>query len=674
MGASPGNIEFDYEVNGSLPSVQSLNITPNDNTDYFGDGPWIDSKPYWLNVSKTSQGELPALAKYNVGLIESQVKNLGAETYDGQIVFLYKTLVGRLDRIYVSVTLEVTAEPPPPDPPESVGVEYSSSVGNECGEIDVTFTIGGGVPPYRLILNNQYQPGTFNSPHTISIARSGTPYQAIIEDSNSNRITITPNTSQTVTTLIGPRKVSSNDITINVRNYSVGSTANVTISYFNSKITPYEYSLNGNDWQTDSSFSNLSPATYTLYVRDSLGCVVTKSFIVDGSTELTETVFSISEINPIRFAEVNNYKPNYYNRLSFIENREIANAFIQKWISDDIIPTQFRTNAQYINVYAIDCQDNEYPIGISQKTENIGRIGYTSVTLFSSPTGKGTLYFGVVDVLDPDTNLVVDSIPYGQSLPNYIKVGQEVEVAGIGFSEVTQIYYSETFGAYVAELDFSYIGTASERTQKSIYNVQPYEIYEFNTVMSLLPNKFQLVIEAGTDDQNINFNFVSETQQLFNDQDNYLYIQYSDKINRGDMNYQTGIKPFIRLEGYPNYEGEQETSGYNGDQTYYKVNDEIYNTQTIRFPYEASAMAHKTRLIIAHDILLINNIECKLAESPEIDGEETVNDKQLIALFKITGNQFIPGGTQNIIDTENSLAGIEIHEDDGLLLWTRNAN
>ena len=674
MPASPTNLSFEYEVNGSLPSIQVVNVTPSDNNDYFGDGPWIDSKPYWLNVSKTSQTENPAVAKYNVGLIGSQVKNLGAGNHDGQIVFLMKRLSGRLNRAYVNVTLTVTAEPPPPEPPESVKFAYSADPSNRCGQIRVTFTIGGGVPPYRLILNNQYVPGTFTSPHTISIARSGSPNQAIIEDINGNKITINPNTSQTVSTLVGPRRILASDIKVNVRNYSVGSTANVTVSYFNTAITPYEYSIDNVNWQNESSFSNLEPGTYNIYVRDSLGCVISKQFIVDGVTVLTETVFSISEINPIQYAKVDDYKPNYYNTLSFMANRDVANAYYQKWLIDDIIPTQFRTNAQYINVYAITCDDNEISIGISKKTANIGRIGYTSVTLLASPLGKGTLYFGLVEVLDPDTNLVIDSIPYGSTLPPWITVGQEVEVAGSGFAQVTRIYFSESFAAYVAETDFSYTGTASERTAKARYNSQPYEIYEFNTVMAALPNKFQLVIEAGTSSDNIQFKFVSETQQLFNDRDNFVFLQYSDTVNRGTMNYQTGIKPFIRLEAYPNYEGEQETTGYNGDQQYYKINDEIYNTHNVRFPYLPSALAHKLRLIISHNILLINNVKLKLAESPEIEGEETTNLKEITALFKLTGNEFIPGAEQNLINTENGLAGIEIYKDLGLLIWTRNAD
>ena len=672
MPVSPSSISFDYEKGGSLPSTQNVNLTPNDNNDYFGDGPWVDGKPYWLSVVKYQETQRPAVARYRFGLINSQVRNLGVGLHTGQVVFLYKRLSGRLAREYVSIALEVTAPPPPPDPPEFVNVTYSAFAANTCNEISVRFEIGGGTPPYRLILNNQYQSGSFSSPHTIQIPRNGTPSQAVIIDSNNNRISVTPTTSQTATTLVGPRRLLSSDIDITVRNYSLGSTASVTVTYFNNQITPYEYSLDGNVWQSESSFSDLEPDTYTMYVRDALGCVTTKQFIVDGVTELTETVFSISEINPMRFAQEDSYKKNYYNTLSFMEAREIHNSYVQKWLNDDVVPTQFRTNAQYINVYAIDCNDNETPIFVQQRTQNIGRIGYSTVTLFSSPLGRGALYFGLVDLLNPDTDAVVETLDYLSILPSWITEGQEVEVAGVGYASVERIYFSETYKAYIAELDIAYGGSGSERTVKTVYNSQPYEIYEFETVITAMPDRFQIVIEAGVSNSQIDFRVISESQQKFTDEENYLYIQYSDPNNRGTMNYQTGIKPFIRLEAYPNYEGEQETSGYNGDQQYYKINDEIYNTHSIRFPYLSSAMAHKLRLVVSHNMLLINNVKCTLAESPEVEGEETTNYKQLTALFKLTGNEFIPGGSQNIIDTGNGLSGIEVYKDLGLLIWTKN--
>ncbi|MEL4307434.1 hypothetical protein [Joostella sp. CR20] len=674
MGASPTSLSFDYQKNGTTPTGKDLAITPTDNSDYFGDGPWIDSKPYWLTVSKTSQTEKPAVARYKVTPIKAQIDNLGAGTHDAQIVFSMKRLSGRLDRVYVSVTIEIEAAPPPPNP-EKVTFEYEPSSTDACGSINVRYTVEGGVEPYDLYKNGVIAYTGFTSPFVNAIPRNGQPIQIEIRDRNNNPISINGDLNPaTKFNVIGVRKLNANDVTVNVRNYEAGSTVNISITYLNSSVSPYEYSLNGTDWQDESTFSDLPPDNYTLYIRDALGCVYTETFIVDGVTTVTETIFDISEINAMRYAKVDNDKKNYYNTLSFMENREIHNLYSQKWIDTDVIPTQFRTNANYINIYAFDCQGNETPLIPTQKTENIGQIGYSTATLFRSPNNRGALYFGLVNILDPNTSAVVDTIDFQSQLPDWIKVGQEIEVSGSGYAEVINVYFSSTYEAYVAELDFGYTAGSSERQVKATYNLQPYEVYEFLADMAVLPSKYQIVIQAGTDENNIKFTYISEAQQRFIDSEKYVRIDYYDEENRGKMNYQTGIKHMIRLEAYNDYQGEQTTEGYNGDEQYYKTDDEVYNTDTVVFPFLSSAMAHKLRLILAHNDLFLNGVGYKLSETPEIEGTLTTNHKQLTATFKLSGNEFIPSENANLIDTEGGgLAGIEAYNDLGLLLWTKNA-
>lgn len=46
-------------------------------------------------------------------------------------------------------------------------------------------------------------------------------------------------------------------------------------------VPPYAYSLDGTNYQASGVFNNLSPAIYTLYLRDANGCVVTRQVILD---------------------------------------------------------------------------------------------------------------------------------------------------------------------------------------------------------------------------------------------------------------------------------------------------------------------------------------------------------------------------------------------------------
>jgi hypothetical protein len=51
---------------------------------------------------------------------------------------------------------------------------------------------------------------------------------------------------------------------------------------------PYEFSLNGNPYQTNSAFTELSAGTYLITVRDSNGCIFTDSVTIEELTGVFE--------------------------------------------------------------------------------------------------------------------------------------------------------------------------------------------------------------------------------------------------------------------------------------------------------------------------------------------------------------------------------------------------
>lgn len=46
-------------------------------------------------------------------------------------------------------------------------------------------------------------------------------------------------------------------------------------------VAPYQYSLNGVNYQTSGVFNNLSPGTYVLYLKDTNGCIITRTVVLD---------------------------------------------------------------------------------------------------------------------------------------------------------------------------------------------------------------------------------------------------------------------------------------------------------------------------------------------------------------------------------------------------------
>ena len=59
-----------------------------------------------------------------------------------------------------------------------------------------------------------------------------------------------------------------------IQPYSCVQTGTIRANNYGGGVSPYEFSLDGSNWQADDMFIGLSPGSYTILVRDALGCVV----------------------------------------------------------------------------------------------------------------------------------------------------------------------------------------------------------------------------------------------------------------------------------------------------------------------------------------------------------------------------------------------------------------
>lgn len=473
-----------------------------------------------------------------------------------------------------------------------------------------------------------------------------------------------------------PRKIISEDISLTVLNLVSGVTLTISVTHIHSDILPLTYSLDDVTYQSSNIYTGLAPGTYTVYVKDAWGCVSSSSAIVlDGVTTITETIIEVSEINALRFSLIDSEKKNHKNTLSCDELKSLTYPFYHKYIEADIIPTQFKTNAQYINIYAIDGIGGQTAISTLQKTDNIGQKAKSTSTYFDLESGRSGIYFGVVDLLDYDTEAIIEETNFGFTLPEWAsKKGDIVLIDGIGEVEIDSIGYSETYQSFILEFNISYVGDDTEKIISAIYNLQPYEVYEFDTFMNAMPELFNVVIEVGVDVNNIDFQYISEKVKRFEDTDKYFEIDYSDEENKGHMVYQTGITHKIRLEGIVDYLGEQETEGYNGDTNYFVTDNSVYDSQRFTFFRLSSEMVHKLRLVFPHSVLKINGLYYKISEAPEINTNINNNFKTFSITLKRGGDEFLTAEQEQITGTAegDSIAGaIEASKGKELVLHSK---
>lgn len=545
---------------------------------------------------------------------------------------------------------------------------YTANVSTPCVDINGIIDVTGGNNLYNVYVDNVLTLSNQTTPITVPLKRG---------QLNSLRVVDTAGATIGTITVTNPRKVISSDITTTISNLSSGSTLNISVKFISPFVSPYEYSLNGVDYQVSGTFTGLPPLTYTVYVKDNLGCVTTTSVVVDGVTTVTDTVFRISDINALRFAKYPSGKKNYKNTLSCNELRLIAYPYHQKFLETDVITTQFKTNAKYINIYTIDENDNTNTLSALKRTNNIGLSAKSTSTYFDLGDGRSGIYFGVVDLLDPITDAVIGNADYGFTLPVWANTeGNYVNIEGIGQVQIDATIFSDTYEAFVLVFNIAYTGVPVERKISANYNLQPYEVYEFVTTMSNEPLEFNVVIEVGKSENEIDFTYVSEKIIRVKDYDSLFDIDYSmlDNENTGDMVYQTGIKHKLRLDGYVTYLGEQLTEGYDGDKEFYVTDNKVYHSEKFSFFRLSSEMAHKLRLVFSHTNLVINGVEYKIADNPEVPDSEFSNYKNFFVTLKSVGNLLLTDQQEQITGTSESLeieAGFTAVQGKSLLLWTK---
>jgi len=548
-------------------------------------------------------------------------------------------------------------------------VDFDQYASDKCNYVYANYTVTGGDSSYDVYVDGALQLTGQTSPIAVLLPR-GVTSTIKFQDSTGTLI------KQVYK--LAPAKVLASQITATPMNLSGGVSITITVDS-SANNEPYNYSLtnDGLDWQVSNVFSGLAAGSYTVYVQDVFECVTASDTVVlDGITEVTETIVTISEINALRFALLQeNAKKNHKNTLSCGENKQIHYPFYHRFLSTDDIKTQFKTNAQYINIYTLDTDRSINTLTPTQLTENTGLEAKSTSTYFDLGGGKSGIYFGVVDILNVVTDAVEDTVDFGFTLPEWAdSVGKIVNIEDIGDVAVAGIEYSDTYDSFILSFDVAYTGSPVSKKLYSLYNLQPYEVYEVTIDMASESASFNLVMEFGSDSDNIDYTYVSEMIKLTTDSDDLFEIVYWDDENRGNMVYQTGITHTLRLYGMQDYIGFQELEGYDGDDEHYVTKDTVFDAQKFWFFRLSSEMAHKMRLVTGHKYLKINGIYYKISELPEIKTTPTSNFKTFSVILKRNGDQFLTDEQELITTNESAeaiLAGIEAVSGSALILSSK---
>tara|TARA_R110000737_G_scaffold114823_1_gene147737 strand:- start:1736 stop:3958 length:2223 start_codon:yes stop_codon:yes gene_type:complete len=427
-----------------------------------------------------------------------------------------------------------------------------------------------------------------------------------------------------------PDRLVNDNVTSTYVNSPSGATITILVS--DSELLVLKYSLDGTNFQLSNVFSGILQGDYNIYVKDQLGCLVDTtitipSFEEGGVGERFPYSDLPSKSNSIRFAKYldwgncSNYK-NDENTLSWqLPFTENACEYNQLFQDCDIITTQIKSNYKNIVVTVIDENEVETNISVTQKSNYISLKDSREARVYNlANLGIQTgMYFTSGSTYDYYTGDVTGSYSLNGNLPAWGVIGNYVFYDSAWF-QISNIIYDDSKSAYVLVLDVNYTGAEQSLRVNSLYNLEDYDIYEFNIDMSDFTDKKIQVNITQTDD-NVSFPtevYLSEVLDIAETQEGTLSIEYYND-NNTDIFYATGIKNKVRIPieyfagGYSDNVESERT-----DSNTYLINSEGYENDLIAFKLMPKQIMRKVIQALSHKFVFLNEVQYVKEESPEI--------------------------------------------------------
>lgn len=422
---------------------------------------------------------------------------------------------------------------------------------------------------------------------------------------------------------------------------SVDNSVGLTLQY---AVTPPDTSPFA--YQSSNVFTGIAPGSYWMHVRDQFGCSKYYPFIVDEIQSTRTPLFYISKAMSLRFAEridfslPGNYKTDE-NTLSCEVDVKKVYKEVQQFQTNDIITTQFKSN--YTNNVATIIRESGATVNVPviRKSNNIGVKDKRDATQINLGNGKLGIYFESGNTYNYDTNVVTGTYALNGGLPYWATLGNYFSV-GLTWYEVDEIYYDEDLAVDVIVVDAPYTGEPITVIVGSIYNVFPYEVYEFTIDFGNYPNENIQVRISCSDSEFTTKTLLSETINVKEKQKGTVEIRYSNPQNT-DVFYSTGIFNLIRMPinkvgGSP----DQENENYKTDSTTILLSSEVYEVTQFIFEPVTREIMRKMVQAFNHKTLTMDGVAYVINGSVETEGPLEQSN-----LWVVTVNLIKTGGAFN---------------------------
>lgn len=337
-----------------------------------------------------------------------------------------------------------------------------------------------------------------------------------------------------------------------------GSTVNFKVNYVNQLQSSHDlalqYSLNNIDFDSSNSLTGQISGEYTVYIKDSLGCIVSIDYSVDERAG-ADPILYISKNNSITFS-----KDEVWDGQSVMKNDEntLSETSLSKinykenllFQTQDNTTIQVKSNFQTIRAFIEDGCDSVLEVPVVKMSNNINRFLGIDGFIYNYKQGYSGLYFVSGNTYLDDGSIDSQFVLNG-NLPDFAIIGQFVEVfdggGSVGFFEIEDVVYDPNVNKRAIIFRHSFTGNPSAVRVESHYDLLNIEVYHFNVDFSIVEEENCRIYVKGEDTVFPEERQYSENIYVKDLHERTVAIEYFGDDNR-DIFYAYGIKHFIRLE------------------------------------------------------------------------------------------------------------------------------
>jgi hypothetical protein len=421
------------------------------------------------------------------------------------------------------------------------------------------------------------------------------------------------------------------------------------------------YSLNDVDYQSNNVFTGQTNGSYTVYIKDGLGCTTSKDYeVTDSGTK--DEYFFISNVNSITFSKnetwdglQNGVHKNEDNTLSLTEHGK-KTTYEESLIfrDSDVGKVQFKSNFEnhIVQVYQCDGGLTSASVTADKMSNNLNlfeKLDCTIVEPYEYQSGYAGIYFTTGNVYNEADADIGDYVLNG-NLPDMAQIGVYIKLSGAvtGVYQIEDLIYDSALDKRLIIINLLYTGTPTVIKCEAYYDLLPFDVYEFELDMGDVlthtsGQDFRVMIQA-SDTLFTTRNYYSEYITLVPDDtyalDNYVAIQYYNSNNR-DVFYLYGITHFFRAEVLNiNTIIDDEIETIKGDATSYVSESIVHTGIEIEFKEVTHRVMVKIALALSSESLFINGIGYVKSDGLTIDQIENTNLYEIKCKLLRTGKSF----------------------------------